>query len=328
MTRRSGEAPAPLSPLSTPLRRVRALEKASKLLKRFEDHVFVRYAPRTASGYLRAVGVFVGWLAERGLALPDVRTDDVLAYQMDVFNARKKDGTPYSSAEQLHRLSALKTLYRFLCRRGLLLHDPTAAVEYPRQEQRLPRGVLSLKEARRIVEAPATHTPLGLRDRAVLEVFYATGIRASELANLTTQDVDVEERILRVVRGKGRKDRNVPLTTAAAEALQAYLLEGRPHLPRATRSSLLFLAQRGGRMHTATLNDVVQLWAKKVRIKKKVTCHTLRHTVATHLLKGGADIRHIQALLGHASLSSTQRYTRVEIQDLLQVVKRAHPRGR
>jgi site-specific recombinase XerD len=212
----------------------------------------------------------------------------------------------------------VKTFFRFLAGRGLILTD----------EQRLPRGILSREEVRRLIEAPDTSSPLGLRDRAILEVFYATGIRASELAELRLADIDTEERLLRVVLGKGKKDRNVPLTRAAAEAVEAYLLHGRPHLRGSARSGRLLLALRGGRMHDSTLNDVVQGWAKKAGLERHLTCHSLRHSVATHLLKGGADIRHIQALLGHASLGSTERYTHVEVSDLTRVMRRAHPRGR
>jgi len=314
--------------LSTPFHRVRAAERSGKLLRAFEDHVFVRYAPKTATGYMRAVGVFVAWLASRGLALSDVKTDDVLAYQMDLVSARKKDGKPYSSYDQLHRLSSLKTLYRFLVRRGLMLFDPTAAVEYPRADKRLPRGVLSIHEVRRLIDGCDGMTPEVLRDRAILETLYATGIRASELMNLKPTDIDTDEKVLRVLLGKGRKDRNVPLTSAAADAIEAYLADGRSLFPLAAHSPLLFLAQRGGKMHVATLNEMVQAWAKKAGIKKRVTCHTFRHSVATHLLKGGADIRHIQVLLGHSSLSSTERYTHVEISDLKKAVRDAHPRGK
>jgi integrase/recombinase XerD len=317
----------PDHPLQTPYHRVRAAEKGEKLLRLFEDHVFVRYARRTASGYMRAVGVFVAWLASRGLSLVDVRQGDVLAYQVDLAAAKKKDGKPYSTADQLHRISSIKTLYRFLNRRGLMLYDPSAGVEYPRVGLRLPRGVLSIHEVRKIIESANGDEPHVLRDRAILETLYATGIRASELANLKLTDIDTEEKILKVVLGKGRKDRNVPLTTAAAEAIDAYLNDGRPRIPLSTRSPLLFLAERGGRMHVSTLNTAVQAWAKEAGIRKRVTCHTFRHSMATHLLKGGADIRHIQVLLGHASLVSTERYTHVEISDLKKVVKRAHPRG-
>jgi integrase/recombinase XerD len=318
----------PDHPLSTPYHRVRAAEKSEKLLRLFEDHVFVRYARRTATGYMRAVGVFVAWLATRGLALVDVRQGDILAYQVDLAAAKKKDGKPYSTADQLHRISSIKTLYRFLNRRGLMLYDPSSGVEYPRVGLRLPRGVLSIQEVRRIIEGASGNEPHVLRDRAILETLYATGIRASELANLKLTDIDTDERILKVVLGKGRKDRNVPLTTAAAEAIEEYINEGRPAIPMSSHSPLLFLSPRGGRMHVSTLNEAVKFWVQKVGIRKHVTCHTFRHSVATHLLKGGADIRHIQVLLGHSSLVSTERYTHVEISDLKKVVKRAHPRGK
>jgi integrase/recombinase XerD len=313
---------------TTPYHRVKAFEKAEKVLKVYEDYLYTRYAPKSATGYLRAVGVFVAWLADRGLALGSVRPEDLLAYQLDVMSMRKRDGSPYSSADQHHRIASIKTLYRFLNRRGFVLFDPSAGMDYPRGEQRLPRGILSVEEARRLVEAPELGSPVGRRDRAILETFYGTGIRASELARLRTLDVDTEVRVLQVRLGKGRKDRNVPLTRAAAEAIEGYLAQARPGFPNASRSPLLFLAPRGGPMYSSALNGVVQRWAKKARIRNKITCHSLRHSMATHLLRCGADIRQIQVLLGHASLSSTERYTHVEIHDLQEVVRRAHPRGR
>src|SRR5260370_6434659 len=193
---------------------------------------------------------------------------------------------------------------------------------------RLPGGVLTWEETRRVCEAPDTSTPLGLRDRAILETFYGTGIRAGELAKLKCIDVDTEDKVLRVLLGKGAKDRNVPLTRAAAEAIEAYLLHGRPKIRGAVKSPWLFLALRGGRMYPDLLNGVVQAAAKKTGLEKHATCHTLRPSVATHLLKRGADIRHIQKLLGHASLQSTAPYTPVEVSDLSKVLRRAHPRGR
>jgi integrase/recombinase XerD len=312
----------------SPVHRARAAEKTSRLLKLFEDHCLVRFAEGTAHGYVRAVRSFLDWLRDRGIPLVDVRTADVEAYQADVSALRKKDGTPYSVDLQVHRLSSVKTLFRFLYQRGYVLADASAPVEYPRREMRLPRGVLTREETRKLVEAPDTSTPLGLRDRAILETFYGTGIRAGELAKLKTIDVDTEDKVLRVLLGKGGKDRNVPLTRAAAEAIEAYVLHGRPKIRGAIKSPWLFLALRGGRMYPDLLNGVVQAAAKKTGLEKHATCHTLRHSVATHLLKGGADIRHIQKLLGHRSLQSTERYTHVEVSDLSKVLKRAHPRGR
>jgi integrase/recombinase XerD len=251
-----------------------------------------------------------------------------MAYQSALYAQRKKDGKPLSSGAHKNAVIAIKSFFHFLYRRGYLLADPAAAVEYPRIERRLPRTILTRDEAVRILEAAKGRTPRVLRDRAILETFYATGIRVSELANLTPDDVDTEERILRVVLGKGRKDRNVPLTRAAAAAIEHYLLHARAQLVGKKNARFLFLANRGGRMDASTLNKLVQEWAKKARVKKRVTCHTFRHSVATHLLRGHADIRHIQALLGHASLQTTERYTHVEISDLQEVLRRAHPRGR
>jgi site-specific recombinase XerD len=312
----------------SPVHRARAAEKTSRLLKLFEDHCLVRFAESTARGYVRSVRFFLDWLRDRAAPLVDVRTADIEAYQADVCALRRKDGSPYSVDLQVQRLSAVKTLFRFLYQRGYVLADPSAPVQYPRRELRLPRGVLTREETRRLVEAPDTKTPLGLRDRAILETFYGTGIRAGELAKLKTGDVDTEDKVLRVLLGKGAKDRNVPLTRAAAEAIEDYLLHGRPKIRGAVKSPWLFLALRGGRMYPDALNSIVQAAARKTGLEKHATCHTLRHSVATHLLKGGADIRHIQKLLGHRSLQSTERYTHVEVSDLSKVLRRAHPRGR
>ena len=301
--------------------------KAARLLGLYEDDVRIRYETKTGHEYLREVGSFLAWLGSHDVALASVRTEDVLAYQSVLYAQRKPNGRPYSSGNVKNRIKALKGFFRFLYRRGYLLHDPAAAVEYPRSERRLPRVILSQKEARKILEAPDRKTPTGLRDRAILETFYGTGIRAGELANLTPDDVDTEEGVLRVVRGKGRKDRNVPLTRAASEAIEAYLIRARPKLLR-QETRLLFLQNRGAKMDSGTLNRLVHQWAEAAGVKKRVTCHTFRHSVATHLLKGRADIRHIQALLGHASLQTTERYTHVEISDLKDVIRRAHPRGR
>lgn len=303
-------------------------QKTARLLRLYEEQSLVRYAPRTAAGYLRQVVRLLDWLERRGCDLSQVRTDDLLAYQTSLYAQRKKDGRPFASGSHKNAVMAFKSFFHFLYRRGYLLSDPAAAVEYPRTERRLPRVILTRDEAKRILESASEKTPTGLRDRAILETFYATGIRVSELGNLTPDDVDTEERILRVILGKGRKDRNVPLTRAAAQAIERYLLKARVKLAGRKNARFLFLANRGGWMDPSTLNKIVQTWAKKARVKKHVTCHTFRHSVATHLLRGRADIRHIQALLGHASLQTTERYTQVEISDLRDVIRRAHPRGR
>lgn len=316
----------------------RVSAKAEALLRRYAEDLALRYAERTVPEYVAHVRAFLIWLVTRSLALPALTRADLQRYQAELVAQRKPNGAPYSAGFHVNRLSALKSFFNFLLRRHVVLLNPTAGLERPRLEMRLPRTILTPREARRIVEAPRSWTPIGFRDRAILETLYATGIRASELIHLSPFDVDTEDGVLRVVRGKGGKDRHVPLTRAAADAIDAYLVKGRPVLLAATKtgsgiypskaSKRLFVSPRGGVLYRATLDKLVHRWAKQARIKKCVTAHVFRHSVATQLLKRGADIRHIQVLLGHASLSTTERYTRVEISDLQAVVKRAHPRGR
>jgi len=302
--------------------------KTARLIRLYEEDLQVRYGDRTSAGYRCHVRAFLAWLVARKLDLLEVRTEDLHIYEQDLNAERKPDGKPYSIGAQANRLTAVKSLFRFLYRRSYLLHDPAASLPAPRTEDRLPRVILTRKEAARILDAPDRRTPLGLRDRAVLETLYATGIRVSEIASLKVGDVDTEERLLRIILGKGRRDRVVPLTRTAAAAIERYALKARPKLHGKKRSSMLFLGAQGGVITRRSANDIVHYWVKKARVKKTVTCHTFRHSVATHLLKGRADIRHIQKLLGHRSLSTTERYTRVEIEDLKQVIARAHPRGR
>jgi integrase/recombinase XerD len=301
--------------------------RTTDILQRFEEELLLRFGEATVPAYLRYTKSLLEWLEARGVGLVDARTADLRAYQGELLARRKADGRPYSAGFQVNQLKAVKAFFRFLYRGGYHLSDPAEKLEYPRVEKRLPRTVLTEDEALRILEVPKPKTVIGLRDRAILETLYATGIRASELSNLTPFDVDTEERTLRILLGKGRKDRHVPLTHAAAAAIEAYLTKGRLKLScRGAR--FLFLSRRGGRMNRWALTSLVRRLAKAARVEKRVTCHTFRHSVATHLLRGGADIRHIQALLGHGSLATTERYTRVELSDLKEVVHRAHPRGR
>jgi integrase/recombinase XerD len=305
-----------------------APSKATRLLRLFEDELLLKMMKVTVDAYLRHVRRLLAWLDERGVTIGEARPSDLTAYQGVLLAARKTDGRPYSVGHHVNQIKALKAFGRVLYTRGELLHDPMSRLGYPRVESRLPRSILTPQEARRIVEAPPSRTPEGLRDRAILETFYATGIRVSELANLTPDDVDTDERIVRIVLGKGRRDRNVPLTRPAAQALDTYIVKGRPHFAGRGLSRHLFLAPRGGKMTRWLIACIVRGWAQEAGVTRRVTCHTFRHSVATHLLRGRADIRHIQALLGHASLSTTERYTRVEVSDLAEVMKRAHPRGR
>ena len=296
-----------------------------RLFRLFVEDAQGRYAARTAEHYVADVRAFLAWLGLQKLTLADVRPEDLQRYQGELF-AATSDGHPYAASTIQSKLVAVKTLFRFLVRRRLLLLDPSASLELPRIEKHLPRILLTEAEACRIVTAPRGRSPLALRDRAILETLYGSGVRVEELARLRPEDVDTEARLVRILEGKGKKDRHVPLTKAAARAITAYLSKGRPALAKADPS--LFLSKRGMRLHRAQVGNVVKAWAKAAGVEKAVSCHTFRHSCATHLLRGRADIRQIQALLGHASLSTTERYTHVEVSDLTRIVERAHPRGR
>lgn len=298
----------------------------AKLFRSFVEDAETRYAARTAEHYVADVREFLAHLSANETAIADVRAEDLQRYQGGLYAATKRNGRPYAASTIQTKLVAVKTFFRFLVRRKALLFDPSAQLELPRVEKRLPRSVLTETEAHRIVTAPRGRSPLVLRDRAILETLYGTGMRVGELIKLRPEDVDTEGQLVRIIEGKGRKDRNVPLTTAAARAIAAYLTHGRPSLRQ--REPWLFLAERGKRLHRARVGGFVKAWAKAAGVKKNVSCHTFRHSMATHLLRGRADIRQIQALLGHRSLSTTERYTHVEVSDLRRVIERSHPRGR
>ena len=204
--------------VSSPARRLD--RKTEKLLRLFEDHVFTCHGEKTAKTMLARAQLFLAWLEERGTGLVDVRTADVEAYQVHVCALRQKDGTPYSIPEQTYRLAHVKTLFRFLYRRGYVLTDPSAAVEYPRPEKRLPRTILTREEARKLVEACDTSSPEACAIAPSSRSSTAPGSARARWRKLKTTDVDVEDRILRVVLGKGSRDRNVPLTRAAADATE------------------------------------------------------------------------------------------------------------
>jgi integrase/recombinase XerD len=298
----------------------------AKLFRAFVEDTETRFAARTAEHYVADVREFLAHLSAKETAIADVRAEDLQRYQGGLYAATKRSGRPYAASTIQTKLVAVKTFFRFLVRRKALLFDPSAQLELPRVERHLPRTILTETEAHRIVTAPRGKAPLILRDRAILETLYGTGMRVGELIKLRPEDVDTEGQLVRIIEGKGRKDRNVPLTTAAARAIAAYLTHGRPFLLR--REPWLFLSERGKRLHRARVGGFVKAWAKAAGVKKNVSCHTFRHSMATHLLRGRADIRQIQALLGHRSLSTTERYTHVEVSDLRRVIERSHPRGR
>ncbi len=224
------------------------------------------------------------------------------------------------------KLSAIRSFYGYLVREGMLPENPLATVSSPKLDRRLP-SFLTQAEVRRLLEAPDPTTPQGLRDRALLELLYASGLRVSELARLDLGQVNLDTREIRV-RGKGAKERMVLMGKPAAEALTAYLSQGRPALLGKKRSSALFLNRYGGWLTERSVQITLEKYARDAGIDKRVHPHMIRHTFATHLLDGGADLRVVQELLGHASLASTQIYTHVTRSQARKVYLAAHPMAR
>lgn len=234
---------------------------------------------------------------------------------------------PLALHSQAAYLGAVKRFFAFLVKRRLILMDPARELPLPKMDK-LPRMVLTEAQARRLMAAPFSASAVGLRDRAILETLYATAIRAGECGRLDLTDLDLGQGILLVRDGKGKKDRLVPVTGRASFALDLYLREARPNLLKSPREGALFLTRFGTRIGKSVLNVIVRTHGKTARIPRPVSPHVLRHSCATHLLQGGADVGHVQELLGHKSLQSTQLYTRVGVGDLREVLARAHPRER
>ena len=220
------------------------------------------------------------------------------------------------------KLSALRSWYRYLHREGIVANNPARLVATPRQEKRLP-VVLTVDDALRLLQEPDGGGAIGLRDRAVLETLYSTGIRASELVGIDLEDIDRHDRLVRV-RGKGRRERIVPVGQKALDAIDAYHAAAR----RTPEGPAVFTNPAGKRLTVRSVQRIVERYRKKLGLAPSASPHTLRHSFATHLLESGADLRSIQELLGHASLSTTQRYTHLNLDSLMEVYDKAHPRAR
>ncbi len=235
-------------------------------------------------------------------------------------------GRRTAAASQARKLAALRMFARFLVRERMRPDDFTDLLSGPRLARRLPDS-LSPAEAGRLLASASGRDPASLRDRAILELFYSSGLRVSELARLTLQQVDLKGGLARVF-GKGSKERVVPIGAKACDALEAWIASGRPHFVRPRTRSDIFLSRLGGGLSRISLWSIVKKHARRAGITKTVKPHLLRHTFATHLLSGGADLRAIQEMLGHASISTTQIYTAVEGRRLLDQHARFHPRNR
>lgn len=290
-------------------------------LDRFLESLVVERGLRQNSleAYQRDLIRYLAHLAGRGREATALDRTDVPRYLLTL---REAGLNPRSVARHL---SAIRQFHRFLVRQGQATEDPTAHLEAPRPWRRLP-GVLSSEEVDRLLAARRVTTPRELRNRAMLELMYASGLRVSELVGLRLGDVDLGVGIVRVV-GKGDKERLVPVGDAAAETLQAYLRDGRPRLAKSHPSDYLFLGRHGRGLTRQMFWQLIKKVALAAGITKSVTPHTLRHSFATHLLERGADLRSVQLMLGHADIGTTQIYTHVSRAHLKAIYDKFHPRA-
>ena len=285
------------------------------------------YSARSLEGYRERLMPFVVWCEKRALLHAAQISLAVLeSYQRHLRNYLRVNGQPLTSGGQSGRLSVIKLLWRWLLERHAILYDPAALLRLPRVETHLPAQVFSESETRQVLQSLDTEKPLELRNRAILELLWSTGIRRDELAKLMMADVDFTRGVIYVRRGKGSKDRVVPLGDSAREWLMRYMQEVRPRLAQRRDSGHLFLSQRGSGLGRSTLTQLAGVAIRETaHINKPGACHIFRHSMATQMLENGADTRHIQAILGHEKLETTQIYTRVAIKPLQEVHARPVP---
>jgi integrase/recombinase XerD len=290
----------------------------------------------TLEAYRSDLLQFGRFMQRRGVSVTAAQHGDLAAFLSELAGtapgaaagevASGKLARPPAAAATLGRkVACLRSFYRHLRREGLIEHDPAAELHGPRKTQRLPR-VLTREEVARLLREPKGTEPTALRDRALLEVMYACGLRVSEVTGLEIADVDVQEGMLRA-RGKGAKERLVPIGRHASAALSAYCARGRPTLVGTRAESKLFVNRRGGGLSRQGIYKIVQGHARGAGLEARMSPHTLRHSFATHLLAGGCDLRSLQEMLGHADLATTQVYTHLSAERLKDAYFSAHPRA-
>jgi integrase/recombinase XerD len=302
----------------------------ARAVRSYLDHLAVErgLAANTLSSYRRDLRRYAAYLADQGITAPaEISQADVAGFLRSLRNG---DGShPALSASSAARtVVAVRGLHRFLVRDGLVAGDVAANVRPPTPPRKLPKAIPLADVERLLAAAGADGSPLALRDRALLELLYGTGARISEAVGIDRDDLDEESGTV-LLRGKGGKDRIVPVGSYALEAVSAYLVRARPALAATGRGTpALFLNARGGRLTRQSAWTVLQAAAGRAGLATHVSPHTLRHSFATHLLDGGADVRVVQELLGHASVTTTQVYTLVTVDRLREVYAAAHPRAR
>ncbi|MBW8002985.1 MAG: tyrosine-type recombinase/integrase [Planctomycetes bacterium] len=306
-----------------------------KYFNAFKEHLEERnLAERTVETYCYNTKRFFHFLEKyypRIKSLEKVTKDIALDYQKYLRSYKNRKGDPLSSKTRILRLIIIRKFFSFLVKQDLILKNPASSITLPKEEQRLTRNILTQKEMLGLLENMKLTDPVSIRNRAIIELFYGCGIRTTEICQLKIQDVDLKEQTATIVKGKGNKFRIVPMGQYATHYIQLYLEKARKYMLKGKRNDhgYLFLSQRGNPFNNTTINkSVMRSVAKKLENKKYLSCYSMRHSIATHLLANNMDITYIAKLLGHSSLRTTQRYLRVEIGDLKKMHSLYHPRER
>src|SRR3972149_10358541 len=296
--------------------------------EKYREHLTIlNYSLNTVKGHVFYLNRFFRYLREMGIEeIAAVTKDAARDYQTHLYEEINFKGQPNSVSYQNSNLKAVKSFFRFLCENNYIVSDPSKDISYAKTPKRLPRSILTQGEMKKLIHAPNTKTVIGYRDRTILEVLYSTGIRKEEINNLLLVDVDYNDGFIRVNAGKGRKDRVVPLGKIACRYLENYIKGVRPELIKDPYNNHLFLSLKGNKLSKNMVWEIVKGYTKKAKLKKTVSPHTFRHTCATLMLRNKANIRHIQELLGHASLNTTQVYAAVAVTDLKEAHAKCHPR--
>ena len=305
-----------------------------EMLDSYRKHLLaLNRAPKTVRQYLQWVQRFFDFAEAQGVKTPaDVTSSHLLDYQKHVANAVSAKGSIYSVKVQNHHMIGIVMFLRYLCADGILAHDPGRHVEYAKVPEQLPRDILSIPEIKKMLRAPDVRTVMGYRDRVIMEVFYTTGMRKQELLNLTTDAVNLESGVLMIREGKGRKDRVVPLGRIAARYLETYINGIRPTLLQIRtlgtkhQEKRLFISMRGLPLSKNALAERIEHYRCAAGIAHPVSPHTFRHSCATHMIRNRANIRHVQEMLGHMNLNTTEKYLHLTITDLKEAHHKFHPR--
>ena len=295
------------------------------LEQHFEWMLITGYSKDTIRARRQSIRRFIAWADERGIGDPRTITRPMLErYQRHLFYYRKLDGKPLSLGMQEQYLAPLKTWFKWLVREHHVLANPASDLQLPKQPKNLPRSLLTIQEVEAILTEAEPSTIQGLRDRALLETLYATGLRRMELPGVAIYDIDLNRGLLWVRQGKGKRQRVVPLGDRASAWIDKYLTEARPELI-ATDTEALFLTDYGEPVKPDYVANKMKRYMQFAGINKPGSTHLLRHACATHMLEGGADIRYIQEMLGHANLETTEIYTHVSIDKLVEIHRASHP---